>query len=702
MKTADTKTSEFQIPARLGLAVREFQALAAEKAGLLNLAALTAIVMLAAGLRLGNLASLGLANHYYAAAVKSMLASWHNFFYVAAEPGGSVSVDKPPVGLWLQALSAKGFGVTTLGLLLPQIVAGLLSIVLVYHLVRRRFGAAAGLLAGLVLAITPVAVATDRNNTIDSSLIFVLLLAAWAFIKATETVRLRHLMLGAVVVGMAFNIKMLEAYLPLPAFAAMYLVGARERWRRKVGKLLLAGVVILVISLSWALAVDLTPASQRPYVGSSGDNSEISLILGYNGIDRLIGLFKGGSSRAAAWPNNQSPNAPNRTINPEGRGIAPGGFPPVGPGSLSRAGFPPRVPTSGVIDGIGQPGALRLFVAPLSKEASWLLPLSLFGLLLLVFTSRPTWPLSLQHQAAFLWGGWLVTAGVFFSIAGFFHEYYLSTMVPPLAALAGIGVVHTWRMQKDRHWLAAGLIITVSAFTLFQQYSTAKAFIQAIPWLPWVMAFFAFAALSFVLARLIPRLDRAGLAQIGFIGLVAAMLITPAIWSGLTILHPSANQSLPAAYDGSSNGPADSGSIQLDNALLVYLQAHTQGIYYLMAVPSSMQGADYVLATGRPVLYMGGFMGQDAVLTPQSLARLVSDGKLRYIYWSASPDGRVRGALSGGQTQITDWVGSHCRVVEGYHTMTSNFGAPDGTISGAGNGKYPGAAEAVTLYDCKK
>ncbi len=233
-----------------------------ERTGVLSKSALVAIVLLAAGLRLTNLTALGFANHYYAAAVKSMLESWHNFFFVAAEPGGSVSVDKPPMGLWLQAISAKIFGLNTFGLLFPQLLAGLLSVVLLYYLVKRKFGVPAGLLAGLVLAITPVVVATDRNNTMDSTLIFTLLLAAWAYIKATETTRLRYLMLGGILVGIGFNIKMLEAYLPLPAFLLMYFLGAHEGWWRKLSKFFLSTIVLLVVSFSWALAVDFTPADQ--------------------------------------------------------------------------------------------------------------------------------------------------------------------------------------------------------------------------------------------------------------------------------------------------------------------------------------------------------------------------------------------------------------------------------------------------------
>src|SRR5579859_5458655 len=193
------------------------------RARVLGLASIGAIVLLAAGLRLGNLSALGYANHYYTAAAASMMQSWHNFFFAAAEPGGAVSVDKPPVGLWLQALSALVLGVNGFAVVLPQIIAGIVSVALLYHLVQRRFGAMAGLLAALALAVTPVVVATDRNNTVDSTLILVLLLAAWAFSRATESGRARWVLLGAGLVGLGFNIKMLAAFLPLPAFYALYL-----------------------------------------------------------------------------------------------------------------------------------------------------------------------------------------------------------------------------------------------------------------------------------------------------------------------------------------------------------------------------------------------------------------------------------------------------------------------------------------------
>ncbi len=189
-----------------------------------------------------------------------------------------------------------------------------------------------------------------------------------------------------------------------------------------------------------------------------------------------------------------------------------------------------------------------------------------------------------------------------------------------------------------------------------------------------------------------------GLVQGGFACIVAAMLITPGIWSGLTTLNSSENQSLPAAYDGRSAGPVNRGGLQVNQALLNYLQANTQGMKYLMAVPSSMQGADYVLATGRPVLYLGGFMGQDKVETSASLEQMVADGELRYIYW----DGRGGGFGPGGQSDISAWVSNTCMPVQGFDTTTRNSGAPDGTAGQAGGAFSRGlGAMQVTLYDCK-
>src|SRR5260370_2543948 len=230
---------------------------------------------------------------YYPPAVRSMMDNWHTFFFASYDPGGFVTIDKPPVGFWLQVASAKLFGFTSFSVLLPQALAGVLSVLLLYSLVRRHFGEVAGLLAALGLAVSPISVVTNRNITIDSILALVLLLVAWAVLRAAETGRLRWLLLAAVIVGVGFNIKMLEAYLVIPASRLLYLFPTpRSIWKR-VGHLAVAGALLLLVSFSWVVAVDLTPASQRPYVDSTQNNSAISLALGYNGIQRLLRDFAG-------------------------------------------------------------------------------------------------------------------------------------------------------------------------------------------------------------------------------------------------------------------------------------------------------------------------------------------------------------------------------------------------------------------------
>jgi hypothetical protein len=188
----------------------------------------------------------------------------------------------------------------------------------------------------------------------------------------------------------------------------------------------------------------------------------------------------------------------------------------------------------------------------------------------------------------------------------------------------------------------------------------------------------------------------------GITSVVAALLFIPAVWSVLTALNPSSNQSLPSAYSGQPSAPANGGDVQINVALLNYLEAHTTNNTYLMAVPSSMQGADYVIATSRPVLYLGGFMGQDRVLTAQALAAMVASGELRYVYWSSGNTGGGPGG-NGGQADITQWVTTQCTVVPGFETVTRNAGAPDGTggAGGTNTGNFPGGATMqIKLYDC--
>ncbi|TMK62855.1 MAG: glycosyltransferase family 39 protein, partial [Actinobacteria bacterium] len=239
--------------------------------------ALGAILAGSAVLNVNRLAQNGYANTYYSAAVKSMLGSLHNFFFVAYDPGGLVSVDKPPLALWAQAISAKVFGFGPMSLLLPSAIAGVLAVAALYRIVAPRFGTVAGLLSAAALAGFPSLVAVARDNNPDAILVLLMVLACGAALRAVETGRLRSLVWCAVLVGLAFNTKMLAAYLVVPGIAVAYVVCAPGSVRRRLVHLTAAGLVMVVVSGVWITAVDLTPASARPWVGSTRDNSELGL-----------------------------------------------------------------------------------------------------------------------------------------------------------------------------------------------------------------------------------------------------------------------------------------------------------------------------------------------------------------------------------------------------------------------------------------
>lgn len=325
----------------------------------------------------------------------------------------------------------------------------------------------------------------------------------------------------------------------------------------------------------------------------------------------------------------------------------------------------------------GQPGPLRLFTQPLSKEVSWLLPFGLFSALLLVFRARPRWPLvARQHRALFLWGGWLITGVVFFSVAGFFHQYYLTMMAPPLAALVGIGSVETWNVSRRNFWPGIGLLLFAAGITVGFQMYNARMFVANVWWQPLAVAGVAGGAVALVAAG-IRRSGRAAVAGFGLV--IASVLVTPGVWSALTSMDPGTSSNLPAAYGGREEfgrggmpfGPGgDRG--QANQEMINFLEANTRGTKYLVAVDSANQGDGYVLATGRPVLFMGGFSGQDRVVTGEDLSRMAGDGELKYILWGGGPGG------FGRQSDISTWIAANCTQVQGVSAGVSGFGGRAG------------------------
>ena len=652
---------------------RSFQTIFHQR--LIPLSVLGVIIVISIILHLYNIQSIGAGNEYYTAAVKSMLQSWHNFFFVAAEPGGSVTVDKPPLGLWFQTAFAAMFGVSGLSVTFPNLIAGVLSVPLLYYLVKKAFGVKAGLVAAFVLTITPVFLAVNRNNTMDGMLNFTLLLAAWAFLIAAESKNWLFLLAGAVLMGLGFNIKMLQAFLPLPAFFAVYLFGAQLCWIRKTFHLVLTTFILLVVSLSWAVVVDLTPANQRPYVGSSTSNSVLELALGYNGVNRLLGLME------HRPPGNAYANRSQGGIIPPSQIIKPPYAEQMHPsqaGQMHIPDYPPyggMMPPQGAGAGnlaeTGQPGILRFFLPPMAKEMSWLLPFALMAILLTAFSYPITLPLSSPQQRSLLvWGGWLFISLVFFSAAGFFHNYYLASLSTPLGALVGIGVSgFDIKKLSEKPFYAVGLWFAAGITLAFQVYLIAQLGLKG-GWVGVSLALFCFSGMLFILPWLLKRYTFL-ITSLAQTLLLMSMFLLPSVWSVLTITHQG-NNGLPSAYVGEAEerlhsltprlDTADSGDLSGINAdLLAYLQENTQNMKYLLAVSDSRSGSNLVLKTGRPVLFMGGFSGNDKVVDENALEEMVVKGVIRFILL-----GGMRPGPSSNDNTIQNWTEQHCQAVQSF------------------------------------
>lgn len=575
-------------------------------------------------------------NAYYTAAVTSMTQSFHNFFYNSFDPGGFISIDKPPVAFWLQTISVKLLGMHSWTLALPSASAFAGSVILLYLIVRSSFGLAAGRLAALILTLTPIAAAVSRTNNVDSVLVFFLLLAVYVLTKAVQNVGLFRLCLAFALVGVGFNTKMLQAYLVLPAFFLFVWAAYRIRkagWKKTFRHLAAAAGVLVAVSLSWAIIVDATPADQRPYVGSSQHNSVLELALGYNGIGRLTGDLSGS---LAARQDTARIMAQDASLMPA--------F-PLGSGSsrLEEAGMPtnetPRetrsfapASSAGAMSSSGEdgpPGLLRLFDVKLAGQITWLLPFALFGAVLL-WMRRPE-----RRVDVMLWAGWLMPMVVVFSTAGYFHRYYLIMLAPGIAALAGAAIAELCR-SRQASWIVPGALIafgTVAYIACDDGFPLIGLVCAAIG---------ALALLGLLLrTRIAPKFTL-------IISLVA-LLAAPAYWSLTPSLYGvSARQPYASPHLAEGGGSWSRDGEPLDTALVDFLIRNRGSAKYLAAMPSSNSGADsLIIQTGLPVLAWGGFKGVDPALDIGGLQKMAESGELRYV---------LIGGAHNTQDPLARWV----------------------------------------------
>ncbi len=655
---------------------------------------LAGVLLTAAALRLWRLSGPGFGNAYYAAGVRSMMQSPRNFLFGAFDPGGFVSVDKPPVAFWLQTVSAWLLGFSGWSLRLPPALGGVVAVALLYYLVRRSWGVGAGLLAALALAITPIAVAADRVNSTDALLVLALVIAAWPLCRAAETGALGPLALSMALVGVAFNIKMLAAYVVLPAFVVVYGLTAPVTWRARVARLAAAGVVLAVVSLSWPVVVDLTPSSERPYVGDSQNNTALDLILGYNGAARLVastrwalGARRGNGVGAAprVAPTDAATPSPAPAVagaRPDDQGVAP-----TADGTAARPPGLARARAARARFTGAPPGPLRLTEGALAGDVTWLFPLAALGFLA-AFVEPGPWSLGdRRRQAALFWGLWLACGAIVFSFAeGLFRPYYVVLLAPALAALVGIGVTALWRCYRGGGWASALLPAALLMTAAWQGYVLRE-------YRHWGPALTAIAVGGGVIATLglsVARLRSAESAaswgpRLALAAGLLALLASPAAWA-VTPALVGGGASVPAAGPdlltrerwGGGFGPGAGGP---DVSRLVdFLRAHRHGERYLLATATAMQAAPVIIRTGEPVMAIGGWSGRDPILTVERFDALVAEGQVRYVlmpdvvtrgggpgpgFGGAGPGfGGLAGLMASRNGDLFRWVTEHGRPVD--------------------------------------
>lgn len=567
---------------------------------------------------------------YYAAGVLSMLGSWHNFLFNAFDPAGFVSIDKPPVAIWLQVASAKLFGFGALSILLAQVMAGVAAVLLIYILVRKYWGGTAGAVAALSLALSPINVAVDRSNNTESCLILVLLAAVWLAMRAAETGRLAMLCAAMAAIGIGFNVKMGTALVLAPVLALTFSL-ARPRapvtWH--LPRQAIAGVVLVAVSLSWAILFDLTPAKDRPYAGSTKHNSMLELALVHNGAARFIAM-----SAPAANPATTEVRQPVMTDDS-----------PTGP--------------------------LRLFRPRAAAQFAWLLPLALAGLALAWADAKSPGAPASRRIGAGVWTGWLVMYWIVLSFAGgLIHTYYVAVLGPPLAVFSGIAIAGLWSRWKagkpGRIYLP--LIIVATAAWQFYLCMAQSGGIGS-DWLSltWLTSI-GIAVICAGILYALPQQNR--LSKLLAVAAIGALLVPPALTAASVVLRRP-NIAAPVASMTALLTPPDTGRAALRTSrleaarqkLTSYLIANRETAKkFLVAVPNANVAAPMIISTGLPVMAIGGYLGDDPILTPSDIERLAADRQLRFVMLGGFTLAPAKQAAA--LDPIARWVRANGRLVD--------------------------------------
>ncbi|MEV1085012.1 glycosyltransferase family 39 protein [Streptomyces sp. NPDC050211] len=653
------------------------------------------LLLATAALYFYNLSSSGYANSFYSAAVQAGSQSWKAFFFGSLDAANAITVDKPPAALWPMALAVRLFGLSSWAILAPEVLMGVGTVAVVYASVRRRFSPAAGLIAGVVLALTPVAALMFRFNNPDAMLALLMAVACYFVVRALEDGRTKWLMWAGVAIGFAFLAKTLQAFLILPPLAIVYAVCAPVKVKKRFVQLALATVAIVVSGGWWVAIVELWPASSRPYIGGSQNNSFLELTFGYNGLGRLNG---------------------------EETGSVGGGGGGGGTGQWGETGWD------------------RMFNSEIGGQISWLLPAALILLIAGLVATRKLKRTSVTRGSFLVWGGsLLITMAVFSYMAGIFHQYYTVALAPYMAAVIGMGSANLWEKRREM-WASLALASAVVASAAWG-YVLLNRTPDYLPWLKWLVLIggligalglifvaklgrqlaLAAAGLSFVAAVAGPTAYTISTLQEGHTGSIVTAGPAGASMmggggrggggggmgggmpgqngngttqgqgqqgggmgqppTGGTGGMPGQNGNsttqgqnqqgggMPGGQTGEGGMGGGGGAGGLLNGASVSAEAKkllatNAGDYtWAAAAIGAQNAASYQLSTGEPVMAIGGFNGTDPSPTLAQFKQYVTDGKIHYFISSGSGGGGMGGSSSGTSSQITEWVEANFKEV---------------------------------------
>jgi len=642
--------------------------------------ALATLLLLTAVLYLWDLSASGWGNSFYSAAVQAGSQSWTAFLYGASDAAASITVDKPPASLWVMALSVRVFGLSSWSILVPQALMGVATVATLYASVRRHFSCQAALLAGTVLALTPVAALMFRFNNPDALLVLLLTLAAYATLRAVEDGRARWMALAGVLVGFGFLTKQLQAFLVLPGFAAAFLIAAPVSLGRRIrGGLIAVGAMVLAAGW-WVALVELVPASMRPYVGGSQTNSFLELTFGYNGLGRLTGAETGSVG-------------------------GPGGL-----GAAGRAGAAGGLGAAGRPGGGGgfssQSGIGRMFASEAAGQIAWLIPAALLLLVAGLWLRGRAARTDAPRAALIVWGSLLVVTGLTFSLmAGIFHAYYTVALAPAIAACVGIGATLLWQRRGQLWSVAVLALVTVGtagwAFALLGQNAT---------WLPWLRWAVLATGVIGAIGLLAGYWAGARVLTASAVVAILASLAGPTAYTLATVTTPHTGSIVtagPAGAAGRNGGmfptgprgaggfrgrlPAGAGGLggfppgglpagvvppagmraggapgggggmggllngaKVGTKVTAILLKKSASYTWVAATVGASNASSYQLATEKSVMPIGGFNGSDPSPTLTQFKAYVTAGKIHYFIGGGAL-GRQAGG-SNASSQISAWV----------------------------------------------